>query len=174
MQGCTATGSGYGNTLTGTITLTNAGGFTCTTYPVLNVTTNAGGNITTVNSVATQGVCTSLGDQENEVWSVTTTLSAGTGAIFTPTWAGINQTYTPTANMKMIYACAVGAGGGGGGSGSLEASSTASSGGGGGGGGERLCGWFTATDVGASMSFRLASVEMAGLRPDLDDGRGER
>ena len=56
VQGCTATGSGYGNALTGTIWLTSANGFTCSTYPVLNVTTNAGGNITTVNSVATQGV----------------------------------------------------------------------------------------------------------------------
>ena len=87
INGCTPTGTGYGATVAGTMTLTTNGGkFVCSPYPVLNVTTNAGGNIVTVNSVATPGSCTTLGSTYDEAWTTGGSLSAGSGALFAITW----------------------------------------------------------------------------------------
>ena len=129
VNGCTATGASYGNAQTGVITLTtNSGAFVCSTYPKLNVTTNAGGNITTVNSVATAGSCTVMGGTGDEVWTTASPLSAGTGALFSLTWTATAQTYTPTANIQYALVYSLGGGGQGGG-GASTVSTTASSGG---------------------------------------------
>jgi hypothetical protein len=76
-----AQGSGYGNTLTGTMTWSGAG---CSINPAINVTTNSGGQIVTVNSVTTPGVCAfqSFPSPIATTWAPSGALSAGTGAAF--------------------------------------------------------------------------------------------
>jgi hypothetical protein len=72
-------GSGYGNNVTGTITWNGAG---CTTNPVLNVSTNGSGQIVTLNSVTTAGVCgngLSFPQPGATTWTAGGGLSAGSG-----------------------------------------------------------------------------------------------
>ena len=84
-----AGGSGYGASVTGTIQYTGTGSG-CSTAPVLNVTTNSSGVITTVNSVATAGSCTSIPTTPmiasnltgGATWTVVSGLTAGSGATF--------------------------------------------------------------------------------------------
>ena len=154
VQGCTPTGTGYGTSVTGTMTLNSGGGFTCSTYPVLNVSTNGSGNITTVNSVTTAGSCTAMGAMQNATWTVGGSLSAGSGAIFALTWTPTVQTYTPSPGMRLVRVYSHGAGGQGGG-GALVLSGTASSGGGGGGGGEKATCDITATTIGTNQSLTV-------------------
>lgn len=70
-------GTGYGATATGTLTWSGTG---CTTNPVINVTTNAGGAVVTVNSVTTAGSCTTFPSQTATTWTAGGGLSAGSGA----------------------------------------------------------------------------------------------
>lgn len=162
VQGCTATGTGYGNALTGTLTWASGG--TCTTPPVLNVTTNAGGNVTTVNSITTAGVCTSLVNPQNITWTPGGGLSAGSGATFQLTYGAINQTYTPTTGAQSITVC-LGGPGGGAGSGALSLAATAASGGAGGGGGETpKCQNFTVAQVG-TLNIVVGIGGNGGLPP---------
>jgi hypothetical protein len=138
INGCTATGTGYGTTITGgSMTLiSGAGGFVCATPPVLTVNTNGSGNITTVSAIATAGSCTAIGAMQNATWTPGGGLSVGSGAVFNLTWTPLNQTYTPSVGVSTdeIY---VYGGGGQGGGGASVVSGTASSGGGGGGGGKQ-------------------------------------
>lgn len=75
-----AAGSGYGATLTGTMTWNGTG---CSTNPVLNVTTTAAGAISAVNSIPTAGYCTTLPSNTATTWTPGGGLSAGSGATFT-------------------------------------------------------------------------------------------
>lgn len=72
-----AAGTGYGNTLTGTLTWSGAG---CSVNPVLNATSNSGGGIASY-SVATAGVCAfqSFPGANATTWTRGGGLSAGTG-----------------------------------------------------------------------------------------------
>jgi hypothetical protein len=76
-------GSGYGNTLTGTMSPSTG----CTVPPIISVTTNSGGQIATINNggvPTTVGVCGNGTSFPNETttWVVVSGLSAGTGAAF--------------------------------------------------------------------------------------------
>ena len=157
-QGCTAgtTGSGYGTSVTGgTMTLiSGAGGFTCPTPPVLNVTTNGSGVITTVNSITTAGSCTAMGATQNATWTPGSGLSAGSGALFNLTWTALTQTYTPTAGMRFVRVYSYGAGGQGGGGANVTSGTASSGGAGGGAGGENFCD-FTAAEIGTSQSLTV-------------------
>lgn len=79
-----AGGTGYGNSVTGTMTYSGAG---CSVNPVLNVTTNGSGVITTVNSVTTAGSCSTMPAQGVTTWTAGGGLSAGTNASFNLTAA---------------------------------------------------------------------------------------
>ncbi|MDE2426326.1 MAG: hypothetical protein KGO96_10520 [Elusimicrobia bacterium] len=69
-------GTGYGTSATGTLT----GTFSfCSPEPVINVTTNSGGAVTTVNSVTTAGTCTQFPVQPQASWTAGGGLSAGSG-----------------------------------------------------------------------------------------------
>lgn len=86
-----AGGSGFGATATGTMTWSGAG---CSTNPVLNVTTNAGGNIVTVNSVTTAGSCTTFPSNTATTWTAGGALSAGTAASFNLQSALVGMAFT--------------------------------------------------------------------------------
>ena len=165
VNGCTPTGTGYGASVSGTMTLTTNGGkFVCSTYPVLNVTTNAGGNITTVNSIATAGSCTVMGNTLDQVWTPGGSLSAGSAAFFAQTWTATPQTYTPSAGLKYALAYAYGAGGEGGG-GASTVSGTASSGGAGGGGGSVNSCFLSAAQIGGSQTATVGLGGRSGGNP---------
>lgn len=75
-----AGGTGYGATATGTLTWTGTG---CSVNPVLNVTTNSSGVVTTINSVPTTGVCSpTLPSSSATTWAAAGGLTAGSGATF--------------------------------------------------------------------------------------------
>jgi hypothetical protein len=74
-----AGGTGYGNTLTGTLTWAGTG---CSVNPVINVTTTAGGAISILNSIANRGTCDTP-PSGAATWTPGGGLSAGTGAAFT-------------------------------------------------------------------------------------------
>lgn len=80
-----AVGSGYGTSVSGTMTWSGAG---CTTDPVLNVITTAGGAISTVSSIATAGVCATVPSSSATTWTAGGSLSAGSGASFTMGFTG--------------------------------------------------------------------------------------
>lgn len=80
-----AVGSGFGTSVSGTMTWSGAG---CTTNPVLNVTTTAGGAISTVSSIGTAGVCATVPSSAATTWTAGGSLSAGTGASFTMGFTG--------------------------------------------------------------------------------------
>jgi hypothetical protein len=69
-------GTGYGASVTGTVTWNGSG---CTVPPVLNVSTNAAGNITTFNSVTTAGTCSTQPSSTAASWTAGGALSAGSG-----------------------------------------------------------------------------------------------
>lgn len=73
-------GTNYGSNFTGNIQWSGAG---CLVNPVLNVTANSSGVITTVNSVVVPGYCPTL-PSSAATWTALT-LNAGTGASFTST-----------------------------------------------------------------------------------------
>jgi hypothetical protein len=74
----TAAGSGYGASVSGTMTWNGSG---CSTNPVLNVTTNSGGAISSV-STATQGVCSTAPSSSATTWTAGGGLSSGSSAAF--------------------------------------------------------------------------------------------
>jgi hypothetical protein len=74
-----AGGTGFGTSVTGTMTWSGSG---CSTNPVLNVTTNGSGVITTVNSITTAGSCSTFPSSSATTWTAGGSLSAGTGASF--------------------------------------------------------------------------------------------
>lgn len=80
-----AVGSGFGTSVSGTMTWSGAG---CTTNPVLNVTTTSGGAINSVTSIATAGVCATVPSSAATSWTAGGSLSAGTGASFTMRFTG--------------------------------------------------------------------------------------
>lgn len=86
-------GTLYGVSATGTMTWAGAG---CSTNPVLNVTTNAGGVITTVNSVTTAGSCTTFPAAATTTWTPGGGLGAGDGT------ATFNL--VPTNNAALAFA----------------------------------------------------------------------
>jgi hypothetical protein len=98
-----ANGSGYGNTLTGTMTWAGAG---CPTNPVLNVTSNAGGAIVTVNSVPTPGSCTTFPPAGATTWTPGGGLSAGTLATFNLTPTDNSAQGFPTSPIRTTAAAA--------------------------------------------------------------------
>lgn len=79
-------GTGYGTSQTGNITWSSGGGGVCTVAPVLNVTSDSFGQITTVNSVTTPGTCSTFPVASGSTWTASAPLSAGTGATFTLTF----------------------------------------------------------------------------------------
>jgi hypothetical protein len=74
-----AAGTGYGNTLTGTLTWAGSG---CSVNPVINVTTSAGGAISILNSIVNRGTCDIPPTSGVATWTPGGGLSAGTGAAF--------------------------------------------------------------------------------------------
>lgn len=79
-----AAGTGYGTTQTGNMTWSAGGGGICSVAPVLNVTTNAFGEVTTVNSIVTPGNCAPFPSTAG-TWTASAPLSAGSGATFSLT-----------------------------------------------------------------------------------------
>ena len=69
-------GSGYGASVTGTLTWAGAG---CSVNPVLNASTNSAGNITTINSITTAGTCSTQPGASIASWTPSAGLSVGTG-----------------------------------------------------------------------------------------------
>ena len=85
-----AAGTGYGTSVSGTMTWAGSG---CATNPVLNVTTTSGGAISSVASIATAGVCSPWPPISATTWTAGGGLSAGSGASFAlaPPYAWTNQ-----------------------------------------------------------------------------------
>lgn len=85
-------GTGYGASATGTMTWSGSG---CNVDPVLNVTSNSSGVITTVNSVTTAGSCVNtLPLATATTWTAGGGLSAGSGAAFTLVSSALNAPST--------------------------------------------------------------------------------
>lgn len=89
-----AVGSGYGASVSGTMTWSGAG---CTTNPILNVTTSGGGVIASVSSVATAGTCATVPSSSATTWTAGGALSAGTGASFNLAFIGGTDSADNTA-----------------------------------------------------------------------------
>lgn len=87
-------GVSYGTSLTGTLTWSGAGNYACATPPVINVSTNSSGVITTINSITTAGSCKELPAPYAQFWTAGGGLSNGTGAMLTLTYdiAGMSST----------------------------------------------------------------------------------
>jgi hypothetical protein len=77
-----AGGSGYGASVSGTMTWAGTSGQACATPPVLNVTTDGSGAIVSVDGFATAGSCNLYPATNATTWTPGGGLSAGTGAIF--------------------------------------------------------------------------------------------
>ena len=101
-----AAGTGYGATVSGTLTWT---GSNCSTNPVANVTTNGGGGIATATYVS--GICThALWPTTQTTWSPGGGLSAGTGAELTYVsvrGTGTNSSFYQLNPSFLPYGCTI-------------------------------------------------------------------
>lgn len=98
----TTNGSGYGNTATGTLTWSGSG---CSTNPALNVTTNSGGGIVTINSITTTGICMTPPSPAATTWTASAGLSAGSGvSLSVTTIAVVGTGYGNTATGTLTWA----------------------------------------------------------------------
>lgn len=95
-----AGGAGYGNTLTGTLTWAGAG---CSVNPVINVTTTAGGAISTLNSIANRGTCDTPPSSGVATWTPGGGLSAGTGAAFNIAPGSTGFFFTTTFGPNLTF-----------------------------------------------------------------------
>ena len=75
-------------------------------------------------------------------------------------------TYTPTSGIVRDQVLCIG-GGGAGGSGGVATGSTAMSGGGGGGGAASMSGWFTAAQIGVSLTVTIGAGGTGGTAPAI-------
>jgi hypothetical protein len=86
-------GTGYGTSATGTLTYNGSG---CTTNPVLNVSSNGSGVISTINSVTISGICSTFPSSPNTSWTAGGGLSAGSGVsinLVSPGWGASESTF---------------------------------------------------------------------------------
>jgi hypothetical protein len=95
-----AGGTGYGASLTGTLTWSGAG---CSPNPVINVTTNSSGAIATMNSVPTPGACSTWPASSATTWTAGGGLSAGSGAQL-QLYSSAAFALTPTDNSAQGFA----------------------------------------------------------------------